>query len=238
MIRVASAFAANLLALAVITGAGTARAQEMSPPASEWRGYCQAYLAALDRDVQGNDLDITYCLGVTKGLLNGLRIGSQIGALSFGSRLAIRYELDADEVFKLFQTQEPARLLGHASYAELSLVPKMARSPEDVMGFLRDLAQRSRPSAERDLDELRRFAAAELGLPDLQPWDVPYASERLKEARYAYSEEEVKAYFTLPRVLDGLFRLCTRLFGIAIEAADGEVEVCHVHLVVTVHRRK
>ena len=119
--------------------------------------------------------------------------------------------------------QEQARLLGHASYAELSLVPKMARSPEDVMGFLRDLARRSRPSAERDLDELRRFAAAELGLPDLQPWDVPYASERLKEARYAYSEEEVKAYFTLPRVLDGLFSIIQTLFQVRIVADTAPV---------------
>ena len=119
--------------------------------------------------------------------------------------------------------QEQARLLGQASYAELSLVPKMARSPEEVMGFLGDLAQRSRPSAERDLDELRRFAAAELGLPDLQPWDVPYASERLKEARYAYSEEEVKAYFTLPRVLDGLFSIIQTLFQVRIVADSAPV---------------
>jgi hypothetical protein len=112
MNRTASAFAASLLAGVLVGGSGSAGAQEMSPPASEWRGYCQAYLEAIDTDAQGNDLDITYCLGVTKGLLNGLRIGSQIGALSFGSRLAIRYELDADEVFKLFQTQDPARLLG------------------------------------------------------------------------------------------------------------------------------
>lgn len=112
MNRTASAFAASLLAGFWVLAPGRLQAQEMSPPASEWRGYCKAYLEAIDTDAQGNDLDITYCLGVTKGLLNGLRIGSQIGALSFGSRLAIRYELDADEVFKLFQTQDPARLLG------------------------------------------------------------------------------------------------------------------------------
>jgi hypothetical protein len=112
MNRTASAFAASLLAIGLAHAPGQVQAQEMSPPASEWRGYCKAYLEAIDTDAQGNDLDITYCLGVTKGLLNGLRIGSQIGALSFGSRLAIRYEIDADEVFKLFQTQDPARLLG------------------------------------------------------------------------------------------------------------------------------
>jgi oligopeptidase A len=114
--------------------------------------------------------------------------------------------------------QEEARLLGHGSYAELSLEPKMARSPAEVIAFLRDLAARSRAHAERDLAELRQFAASELGLQDLQPWDVPYASERLKEARYAYSEEEVKAYFTLPRVLDGLFSIIQTLFQVRIVA--------------------
>jgi hypothetical protein len=136
---IGSAFAANLLAVALIAGAGAARAQEMSPPASEWRGYCKAYLEAIDRDAQGNDLDITYCLGVTKGLLNGLRIGSQIGALSFGSRLAIRYELDADEVFKLFQTQEPSRLLGICSLPTTpaadyvrTVLAHLERNPKDL----------------------------------------------------------------------------------------------------------
>jgi hypothetical protein len=87
-------------------------AQDVSPPASEWRSYCQTYLKALDGDAAASDLDVTYCLGVTKGLVNGLRIGSQIGALSFASRIAVKYELDADEVFKLFQLQDPPQLLG------------------------------------------------------------------------------------------------------------------------------
>jgi oligopeptidase A len=112
--------------------------------------------------------------------------------------------------------REEAALLGHASYAELSLVPKMAQSPAQVAAFLRDLAARARPHAERDVDELRRFAAERLGLPDLQPWDIPYASEKLKEERYAFSEQEVKQYFTEPRVLDGLFRLIETLFDVAI----------------------
>lgn len=139
MNRIASAFAASLLGGVLVAGASPARAQEMSPPASEWRGYCKAYLEAIDRDAQGNDLDITYCLGVTKGLLNGLRIGSQIGALSFGSRLAIRYELDADEVFKLFQTQDPARLLGICSLPTTpavdyvrTVLAHLERNPKDL----------------------------------------------------------------------------------------------------------
>jgi oligopeptidase A len=113
---------------------------------------------------------------------------------------------------------EEARLLGHASYAELSLVPKMAESPAQVFAFLRELAHRARPHAERDLAELRAFAAAELGLPQLEAWDVAYASEKLREQRYAFSEQEVKQYLPEPKVLEGLFRVVGTLFGVAIEA--------------------
>jgi len=112
--------------------------------------------------------------------------------------------------------QEEARLLGRASYAEVSLAPKMADTPQEVLDFLRLLAQRARPSAQKDFAELKAFAATELGLHDLQAWDVPYASERLREKRYAYSEEEVRAYFTLPRVLQGLFEIIETLFGVRI----------------------
>ncbi|HTN49102.1 MAG TPA: M3 family metallopeptidase [Burkholderiaceae bacterium] len=111
---------------------------------------------------------------------------------------------------------ESARLLGYASHAEVSLVTKMAESPDDVLHFLRDLAARARPYAQRDLRELREFAAQELGIADLQPWDFNYASEKLREARYAYSEQELRAYFTGPRVLAGLFKVIETLFGVAI----------------------
>jgi oligopeptidase A len=112
--------------------------------------------------------------------------------------------------------QEEATLLGYPSYADVSLVPKMAESPAQVLTFLRDLARRARPHAERDLAELREFAATELGLTDLQSWDSAYASEKLKEARYAFSDQEVKQYFTEPKVLDGLFRIIETLFEVAI----------------------
>ena len=110
--------------------------------------------------------------------------------------------------------QEEAELLGHPTYAHLSLVPKMAQSPEQVVGFLRDLAQKARPHAERDVNELRQYAREHLGLNDPQAWDWPYVSERLKEARYAFSEQEVKTYFPLPQVLQGLFHIVQTLFGI------------------------
>lgn len=113
--------------------------------------------------------------------------------------------------------QEEAALLGYPSYADVSLVPKMADSPKQVTEFLRDLARRARPHAERDLAELRGFAAKELGLADLQSWDVAYASEKLKEARYAFSDQEVKRYFTEPRVLEGLFAIVETLFEVEIK---------------------
>jgi oligopeptidase A len=112
--------------------------------------------------------------------------------------------------------QEEARLLGKTNYAEVSLVAKMAESPAQVTEFLRDLARRARPGAERDLAELRAFARDELGLDDLQAWDMPYASERLKEQRYAFSDQEVKQYFTEPKVLEGLFRIVETLFDVSI----------------------
>ncbi|WP_425259940.1 M3 family metallopeptidase [Rubrivivax sp. RP6-9] len=121
--------------------------------------------------------------------------------------------------------QEEAALLGHANYAQVSLVAKMAESPEQVLAFVRDLAQRARPHAERDLAELEAFAARELGMLDLQAWDRPFASERLKQARFAFSSDEVKQYFTEPRALQGLFRLVETLFDVSIR--PGEASVWH-----------
>ncbi|MEZ5652409.1 MAG: M3 family metallopeptidase [Burkholderiaceae bacterium] len=111
---------------------------------------------------------------------------------------------------------EEAKLLGYDDFASVSLVAKMAESPEQVENFLLDLAARARPFAERDLNELRAFAADELGLPELAAWDMAFASERLRQARYAFSDQEVKQYFQLPRVLDGLFGLVQRLFDVRI----------------------
>jgi oligopeptidase A len=119
--------------------------------------------------------------------------------------------------------QEAATLLGHATYADVSLVPKMARSPAEVNGFLHDLAQRAKPHARRDMDELARFAAQELGLADLQAWDIGFASEKLKEARYAFSDQEVKRYFTEPKVLAGLFEIVQTIFEVKIEPDSAPV---------------
>jgi oligopeptidase A len=112
--------------------------------------------------------------------------------------------------------QEEARLLGYLNFGEVSVVPKMAESPDQVVRFLRDLAVKARPYAEKDVVDLRAYAGAELGITDPQPWDWPYISERLKEARYAFSEQEVKQYFTAPRVLAGLFKIIETLFEVSI----------------------
>ncbi|MFM1991402.1 MAG: hypothetical protein RJA99_4359 [Pseudomonadota bacterium] len=117
---------------------------------------------------------------------------------------------------------EEARLLGYPSFADVSLVTKMADSPQQVIAFLRDLADRAKPSAHRDMAELRTFAKDTLGLEPLQAWDVAFASERLKEARYAFSDNEVKQYFQLPRVLDGLFGLIERLFDVKLSPEPAE----------------
>jgi oligopeptidase A len=96
------------------------------------------------------------------------------------------------------------------------VVAKLADSPEQVIGFLRDLGQRARPYGVKDVADLREFAAEHLGLKELQPWDYAYISEKLKEARYAFSEQEVKEYFTAPKVLAGLFKIVETLFEVAI----------------------
>ena len=112
--------------------------------------------------------------------------------------------------------REEAGLLGYANFGEVSVVPKMADSPRQVVDFLRQLAAKAKPYAERDIADLRAFAQSDLKLADPQPWDWPYISEKLKEARYAFSEQEVKQYFQAPKVLQGLFKIVETLFEVAI----------------------
>ena len=113
--------------------------------------------------------------------------------------------------------REQARMLGFANFAELSLQPKMADSPQQVLDFLVELAGRAKPYAQRDLAELKDFALRQLRLDDLQPWDVAYASEKLRAARYAFSDQEVKQYFPEHQVLAGMFRLVETLYGLQIK---------------------
>lgn len=129
-----------------------------------------------------------------------------------------------EEILQL--RQELARLLGFSNYSELSIAPKMAQSTTQVLEFLQELAQKSRAQAERDLAELRAWARNERGVESLEVWDVPYYSEKLKEARYEISQEVLRPYFTLDKVLAGLFALNKKLFGIDIKPQDG-VEKWH-----------
>ncbi|MGN6327923.1 MAG: M3 family metallopeptidase [Rhodanobacter sp.] len=121
---------------------------------------------------------------------------------------------------------EAAQLLGYANAAEESLATKMAGSPTEVMEFLHDLASRAKPVAQQELATLRAFARDELHLDNLEPWDVGYASEKLRQRRYALDEEQLKPYFPLPAVIEGLFALTGKLYGITLAPRDG-VDVWH-----------
>ncbi len=114
--------------------------------------------------------------------------------------------------------REAAGLLGFADPVAQSLHTKMASSPEEVLAFLRNLAARAKPAAERDIAALRAFARESLGIDDLQSWDVGFASNRLRQARYAVDEEEVRGYFPVARVLEGWRGLLTSLFGVTLIA--------------------
>ncbi len=116
--------------------------------------------------------------------------------------------------------REEAVLLGFENFAEESLATKMADTPANVIAFLRDLASRAKPYAERDMAELKAFATDRLGIKDFAPWDQAYAAEKLREDRYSYSDQTVKQYFTEPTVFAGLFKLVETLYGIDIRQSE------------------
>jgi oligopeptidase A len=115
---------------------------------------------------------------------------------------------------------EAARLLGYDNFAERSLATKMAETTDQVIGFLENLAERTKPAGEQELEEVRKFAA-EHGLEDLQAWDIPYYSEQLRQRKYAISQEELKPWFPEPHVLSGLFAIVERLYGLRVDAIEG-----------------
>lgn len=119
-----------------------------------------------------------------------------------------------DEILRL--RHEEAQLLGYVNYAEVSLVSKMARSSQEVTDFLDDLAERTKPGAEKELMELRLFASSHLAIADLQPWDVTFASEKLKEKKYAISQEMLRPYFPASKVITGMLRIAEILYGLHI----------------------
>ncbi|MDH1336579.1 M3 family metallopeptidase [Comamonas thiooxydans] len=118
---------------------------------------------------------------------------------------------------------EESQLLGYSNFGEVSIVPKMADSPQQVIDFLRDLAQRARPYAEKDVADLRAFAQTDLAITDPKPWDWAFIGEKLKEARYSFSEQELKQYFPAPKVLAGLFKIVETLFEVSIRRDEAPV---------------
>lgn len=122
--------------------------------------------------------------------------------------------------------REVAQLLGYANYAEYSLQTKMVDSVDQVLCFLRDLAARAKPAAEREFEELRGFAKVEFGLERLEAWDIPYYSEKLRQHLYHFSQEDVRPYFPVDRVITGMFEVVQRLYGLTIVAAE-EIDTWH-----------
>ena len=208
-----------------------------------------AYYAAADElngvpeDVQQTALEAAKAEG-KEGFKLTLKMPSYLPVMQFAKSSALREKLyrayvtrasdQADADMHKFDNSaiisemlalrlEEAQLLGFKSFGELSVVPKMAETPQHVIDFLRDLAAKARPFAEKDLTDLREFAQKHLGLTDPQAWDWPYVSEKLKEARYAFSEQEVKQYFTAPKVLAGLFKIIETLFEVNIKADKAPV---------------
>ena len=144
------------------------------------------------------------------------------GFATLASDLAANPEWDNGPVIEriLMLRREMAELLGYRNYAEVSLVPKMAQTPAEVAVFLRDLCNRAKPFAQRDYADLAAFACDRLGLPELAPWDLAFASERLKADRYTFSEQEVRQYFPEDQVLAGLFRVTETIYGVRIGEAS------------------
>ncbi|MGV6826089.1 MAG: oligopeptidase A [bacterium] len=130
-----------------------------------------------------------------------------------------------DELLAL--RHEQAQLLGFENYAERSLARKMARTTDEVMEFLTDLAIRSKAQAEQELDELRRFAQDTFGIEALEPWDIAYYSEKLRQQRYSISQEDLKPYFPETRVIPGMFEVIGKLFNVSIQETDQDVDVWH-----------
>lgn len=174
----------------------------------ELPSYLPAMNYADDRSLR-KELYDAYC---TRASEQGPNAGQWDNGPIMEQILALRYEL--------------AQLLGFHDYAEYSLATKMAESPQKVLTFLNDLAGRAKPQAQREFAELCEFARDQFGMNDLQAWDIGYYSEKLRQRRYQLSQEELRPYFPMNRVLPGLFAVVERLFEVMIHPLDG-VETWH-----------
>ena len=203
----------------------------------------EAELAGVPADVQQAAREAAQAEG-KEGFKLTLKLPSYLPVMQFAKSSALREHLHRAYVTRasdqaegdgkkfdntdiidalLAKRREEAQLLGYDNFAQVSLVPKMADTPEQVIAFLRELAAKAKPFAEQDVADLRAFAKDSLGLADPQPWDWSYISEQLKEARYAFSEQEVKQYFQAPKVLAGLFKIVETLFEVAIRRDEAPV---------------
>ncbi len=186
-------------ALATLQANAEAKGQEGYRITLDFPSFFPVVTYADDRELRRE----VYTAFVTRASDQGPQAGRYDNAPIMEEILALRREL--------------AELLGFASYADYSLVTKMAESPRQVLDFLEDLARRAVPQAREEFAELAAYARDELGLVDLEPWDVGYASEKLREARHAISQEQLRPYFPAPRVVDGLFEVVERLYGVGFE---------------------
>ncbi|HFG1610809.1 TPA: oligopeptidase A [Vibrio cholerae] len=121
---------------------------------------------------------------------------------------------------------EIARMLGFSTYSEKSLATKMAQTTDQVLGFLNDLASKAKPQGEREVEELRQFAESEFGVKQLELWDIAYYSEKQKQHLFEISDEELRPYFPEQKVVNGLFEVLSRLFGMQVKERQG-VDVWH-----------
>lgn len=137
-------------------------------------------------------------------------------------------EFDNSELIEsiLQHRQAKAALLGYDNYAEYSLVKKMAKSPAAVIDFLMDLVKYAKPVALNEVQELRDYAQDQHGLTDLEAWDIAYYSEKLRQQRYAFNDEQVKPYFPAPQVMQGLFEVARRLFNVSLQP-NHDIETWH-----------
>lgn len=171
-----------------------------------------SYIAVMtyaDNQALRQELYSAYC---TRASDQGPTAGQFDNTAIIAETLALKHEL--------------AQLLDFANAAEESLATKMAESPQQVLDFLTDLARRAKPQAERDLLELKQFAKEHYGATELNAWDVTYYAEKLKEARYAVSDEQLRPYFPATKVVPGLFAVLNKLFGIRVKVRE-DVDVWH-----------
>ena len=189
--------------LAAARAAGQARGERSCAISLEYPSYIAVMTYAEDRALRRE----TYEAFMTRASELGPHAGKFDNSALMDEILALKHEM--------------AGLVGFTTFAELSLATKMAHTPDDVLTFLRALAAKSLPAARRELQELREFAREQLGIADLASWDSAFASERLRQARYAVSQEQLRPYFPIERVLAGMFEIVRRIHGIDVMEAQG-----------------